>query len=272
MARYKEIKEKIQQSYQVLPKNQRKIADYFINNFDKISFQNVNEVSKATDASVASIVRFSQRIGFSGYSQLREAIAEVLKYQLSNKVIFPLLESQKLKDDILTSVANVDIKNINDTLSIIDRENFSNAVSLILKSKRVYTAGLGISYLLAEILAYQLTQVAIDSAVLKHSHTLFHEQILFLDKSDLIITFSFPPYSKETVDAAKFAHERNIKVVSITNKDASPVTFYSEINLIVKSENMLFTNSFAAISVLINAIATACAYKNKNKAKKILEE
>ncbi len=272
MARYKEIKEKIEQSYQVLPKNQRKIADYFINNFDDISFQNVHEVSKATGASVASIVRFSQRVGFSGYSQLRDAIAGVLKYQLNNKDIFPLLESKKLKDDLLTTVANLDIKNINDTLSIIDRENFNSAVNLILKSKRVYTAGLGISYLLAEILAYQLTQVAVDSTVLKHSHTLFHEQILFLNKADLIITFSFPPYSKETVDAAKYAHERGIKVISITNKDASPITFYSNFNLIVKSENMLFTNSFAAISVLINAIATACAYKNKDKAKKILEE
>lgn len=35
---------------------------------------------------------------------------------------------------------------------------------------------------------------------------------------------------------------------------------------------MLFTNSFAAISVLINAIATACAVKDKVRAKKILKE
>lgn len=33
-----------------------------------------------------------------------------------------------------------------------------------------------------------------------------------------------------------------------------------------------FTNSFAAISVIINAIATACAVKNKAKAKKVLKE
>jgi DNA-binding MurR/RpiR family transcriptional regulator len=63
-----------------------------------------------------------------------------------------------------------------------------------------------------------------------------------------------------------------IKVISITNAEASPITFYSKANLIVKSENMLFTNSFAAISVLINAIATACAIKDKQRAKKVLKE
>jgi DNA-binding MurR/RpiR family transcriptional regulator len=272
MARYQEIKRKIQNKYEVLPKNHRKIADYFIDNFDRIPFLNVQEVSEATTSSVASVVRFAQRTGFKGFSELREQIAESLQNQLSKKEIFPLFEKSKLEDDLLTSIANLEIKNINDTLHIIERENFNKTVELILSSKRVFTAGLGISYLLAEILAYQLTQVGTDASVFKHTHTIFHEQVLFLNSNDLIIAFSFPPYSKETVETAKFADERNIKVISITNKEASPISFYSKENLIVKSENMLFTNSFAAISVLINAIATACALKNKPKAKKVLKE
>ncbi|HQF44015.1 MAG TPA: SIS domain-containing protein, partial [Ignavibacteriaceae bacterium] len=105
-----------------------------------------------------------------------------------------------------------------------------------------------------------------------HTHTVFNENILFLNPKDLLMVFSFPPYSKETIEAAKFAQERNIDVIAITNQPAAPVTFFSKANLLVKSENMLFTNSFAAISVLINALATACAIKDKQRAKKILEE
>jgi DNA-binding MurR/RpiR family transcriptional regulator len=95
---------------------------------------------------------------------------------------------------------------------------------------------------------------------------------LFLNPKDLLIVFSFPPYSKETIEAAEYANKRKIDVISITNKHASPVTFFTKANLIVKSENMLYTNSFAAISVLINAIATACAIKDKQRAKKVLKE
>ena len=272
MARYKEIKEKIQSRYKDLPKNQKKIADYFIDNSDSIPFLNVQEVSKATGASVASIVRFAQRIGFSGYSELRDAIAESLQNQLSGKMIFPLFDKQKVDEDLLTAVANQDIKNINDTLSLIERENFSNAVKEIGKADRVFTAGLGISYLLAEILAYQLTQVGIDAAVFKHDYTIFNEQIMFLNKNDLIIAFSFPPYSRETIEACEYARNKGIRIISVTNTEASPVTYYSDINLVVQSENMLYTNSFAAISVVINAIATECALKNKKRAKRILAE
>ncbi len=272
-ARYKEIKEKIQQKFDKLPKNHRGIADYIVENFDRIPFLNVQDISAQTGASVASVVRFAQRIGFSGFSELRDSISDSLQNHLSNKKdFFPLASHPEKNSDLLTSVANIDIKNINDTLSEIDREVFDRAAEAIVNSRRVLTAGLGISYLLAEILAYQLTQIGIDSSVLKHTHTVFEEQIFYLNKEDLLFTFSFPPYSKETIDAAKAAHKKGIKVISVTNKPTSPITFYSSNVLIVKSENMLFTNSFAAISVVINALATACAVKNKTKAKKILGE
>ncbi|MBS4033058.1 MAG: MurR/RpiR family transcriptional regulator [Ignavibacterium sp.] len=272
MDRYKQIKDKIKGKYNSLPRNHKKVADYFIDNFDRIPFLNVQDIAKSTGTSVASVVRFAQRVGFEGFSDLREAIADTFQDQINNKVIFPLFDKHTADEDLLTEVANVDIANINNTLNIIERKTFDYVINRILKADRVFTAGLGISYLLAEILAYQLTQVGIDSTVLKHTHTVFHEQVLFMSKKDLLIVFSFPPYSKETVEVSAFAKEKGIDVIAITNKQASPVTFHTKANLIVKSENMLFTNSFAAISVLINAIATACAIKKKSKAQKILKE
>jgi DNA-binding MurR/RpiR family transcriptional regulator len=272
MDRYKEIKEKITSKYNSLPKNQKKIADYFINNFDKIPFVNVQDLSIATGASVASVVRFSQRAGFKGFSELRDSITGSLQKELTNKQIYPLFEKRRAEEDLLTEVANLDIKNINETLNLVERKTFDFVIDRISRAERVFTAGLGISYLLSEILAYQLTQVGISSSVLQHSHTLFNEHILFLNPKDLLIVFSFPPYSKETIEAAEYAAKRKIDVIAITNKHASPVTFFTKANLIVKSENMLYTNSFAAISVLINAITTACAIKDKQRAKKVLKE
>lgn len=272
MDRYKHIKEQIKGKYNILPRNHKKVADYFIDNFDRIPFLNVQDIAKTTGTSVASVVRFAQRVGFEGFSEIRDAIAETFQDQISNKTIFPLFDKHTADEDLLTEVANVDIANINATLNIIERKTFDDVINRILKADRVFTAGLGISYLLAEILAYQLTQVGIDSTVLKHTHTLFHEQVLFMDKKDLLIVFSFPPYSKETIEVSSFAKDKGIDVIAVTNKHASPVTFFTRANLIVKSENMLFTNSFAAISVLINAIATACALKKKSRAKRLLKE
>ncbi|MDZ7762874.1 MAG: MurR/RpiR family transcriptional regulator [Melioribacteraceae bacterium] len=189
-------------------------------------------------------------MGFSGYSELRDAIASSLQNHLSSKQTFPFFDKKNNEENILLSVANLDVKNINDTLAKIDKEVFYRSVDLIVSSKRVFTAGLGISYLLAEILAYQLGQVAVDASAFKNNYCIFYEQASFLDKDDLLITFSFPPYSRDTIELAKIVSEKKIKVISITNKETSPITSFSSLNLISHSENMLFTNSFAAISVI----------------------
>lgn len=271
MERYKEIKERIRSHYNSLPKNQKKIADYFVDNFDRIPFLSVNDISEATSLSVASIVRFSQRVGFKGFLGMRAEIADTLQTRIQNKEIFSLIDDRKLEADILTSVAKQEIKNINETLNLVDRKNFNSVIDLILNSEKVFTLGLGISYLLAQILSYQLNQVAVKSFTFTNNYASFMEQILLLGKNDMLISFSFPPYSRGTVDAAKFANEKGIKVAAITNKTNSPITFYTDVDLIVSSENMLYTNSLSAISVLINAIGTECALKNKIEANKMLD-
>ncbi len=271
--RYREVKERIEEKFKDLPKNQQKIADFFLVNFDRIPFLSVQEISESTHVSVASIVRFAQNLGFSGFSEIRDEISVILQTEInSNKDLFPLIEMEDGNKNTLTEVANLDIQNINETLFMIDREKFSSAVGMLASAEEVYTAGMGISYLLAEVLSYQLTQVGIKAKNFRNSWASFLEESLFIPDKGVLIVFSFPPYSPETIDLARSVKKRGIKVISITNKSTSPAAGNSDIALTVKSENMLYTNSFAAISVLINAIATEAARLNKKKAKEWLHK
>lgn len=270
MTRHLEVQNRIRKSYGALPQNQKKIADFFIDNLDLIPFLSVHEVAKATSSSVASIVRFSQRVGYEGYSGMREQVGTAIQKHLKKESLFPVSQKQALKGDTLTSVATQDIGNINQTLGLIERETFHRVVDLLLGSERVFTAGLGISFLMAQILAYQLNQIGVQAISLRHGSASFAEQSLYFGKNDLLVAFSFPPYSKETIDLAKLCHDRRLRVVAVTNKTTAPISFYATNSLIVKSENMLFTNSFAAIAVVVNAISTECALKNRSKAEHML--
>lgn len=273
MTRFNKINNRIQDNYDSLSKNHKKLADYFIDNLDTIPFLNVQQIAEATQLSVASVVRFAQKIGFHGYLEMREEITHNLQELINKKKFFALIDNEKnLKEDHLTLVANLEIKNISETVNLIDRKNFDKSIKMIINSKRVFTVGLGISYLLAEILAYQLSQVANSTSNLSHSHSSFLEQLLYVNSDDLLIALSFPPYSMETINAAKYAKQNKIKVIAITNKTSAPISRFSDVQLIVQSENMLFTNAFSAISVLINAIATECALQNRVNTNKIVAE
>jgi DNA-binding MurR/RpiR family transcriptional regulator len=255
----------IQSAYPSLPENQRKVADVLLQRHREVPFLSVIDLEKLSGASKATVVRLAQNLGFSGYLELRERVRAGAQSQLSDAETLPLLSGES-EEETLTAVARQDVMNINQTIAQIDREVFGRVVEMILHASHVYTIGLGVSSLLAKVLAYSLNQVAVRSTAFAHEHETFFEQIHQVCPSDVIVAFSFHPYSRETIDAARAFAVRGVPVVAVTDRVTSPLSFVSKAVLPIASQNLLFTNSLSAISVLINALATEVALHNQQRA------
>jgi DNA-binding MurR/RpiR family transcriptional regulator len=265
-----DLRATIQSVYRTLPENQRKVADFVLQHARDVAFLSIQEFEEQSGVSKATIVRLAQSLGFSGYDALRARLRKSVQNQMQQKEKFPLLATDR--KGALTIVAHQDVRNINQTINALDRDAFNSVAAMILKASHVYTLGLGISSLMSQILAYSLNQVAVRAKPFVHDYETFAEQLAFVTTTDLLIAFSFPPYSRETVEAVRKAHERRIPVVAITDKLTSPVTFYSKKVIPIRSQNLLFTNSFSAISVVINALATEVAVRSKPRAVKLAKE
>jgi DNA-binding MurR/RpiR family transcriptional regulator len=257
--------------YTELPGNQRKAADFLLQRLREAPFLSIVEIEKQSGTSKATVVRLAQNLGFSGFLELRAKLLERVQSQIRQTDLFPVPPSTE-GEETLTLVAHQDIRNINQTVNHLDREAFTEVVKMIVRASHVYTVGLGISSLMSQTLAYSLNQVAVKATALVHDCETFVEQLPFITPSDMMIAFSFPPYSRETVDLAKAAAARRIRVVGITDKVTSPISFHCVNVLPIRSHNRLFTNSFSAISVVINALATEVALRNRSKAVKALKD
>jgi DNA-binding MurR/RpiR family transcriptional regulator len=260
---HESLKQKILQSYEQLPDHQQRIADYLLQHGKNVGLLTTDSIAQHLNVSKATVVRFAQKLGYKGFVELRNEILEFLRSDLKSVDNFILSIGKQSIEDTLTLVAKHEVQNINKTIQQMDRPAFTQSVELMLNARKVITMGVGISSLLSEVLAYELHQVAIEALALSSAHIRFVESLAMASAKDVVIGFSFPPYSMETVDAAAYAHQRKIPVIAFTDRLTSPITFHTNKVLVVRSENMLFTNSIAAISVVINALATNIAAKNK---------
>ncbi len=255
----------VQSAYPNLPENQRKVADVLLQRIREVPFLSVINLEDLSGTSKATVVRLAQSLGFSGYLELRERVREGAQSEISGAETYPLLSGES-DEETLTAVAQQDVKNINQTITQIDRAVFVRVSEMFLKAAHVYTFGLGISSLLARVLSYSLNQVAVRSTPFAHEHETFFEQIHQVSPSDVAVAFSFQPYSRETIDTAQALASRGIPVVAVTDRVTSPVCFVSRAVLPIASQNLLFTNSISAISVLINALTTEVALRSKHRA------
>jgi DNA-binding MurR/RpiR family transcriptional regulator len=256
--------------YKGLSRNQRKVADYILKNLNESAFLSVIEIGEKCGASKATVVRFAQSIGYDGFIEFRNAIHKAVQSKFAYLERFPLVaDSDK---ETIYEVAQKEVKNINQTMESLNLDTFKEIIHLIQKAGTVYTFGQGFSALLSQLMAYSFNQIGVRTHCLVSSHLCFEEQIMYVNPNDVIVCFSFPPYSKRTIEAAKIAMEKGIHVVALTDSKSDSIVGYAHHSLFIQSENMLFTNSFAAISVTMNAIITELSVRNKDRTVKFINE
>ena len=98
------------------------------------------------------------------------------------------------------------------------------------------------------------------------------EQMVRIDKSDVIVGISFPRYSMRTLKALEFANNRNAKVITITDSIHSPMNLYSSCNLIADSDMASIVDSLVAPLSVINALIVALCMKKQKQVAKTLTE
>jgi DNA-binding MurR/RpiR family transcriptional regulator len=157
----------------------------------------------------------------------------------------------------LAEVARRDNANLQRLLSEVDEALLGAAVRRITGARHRLLLGRGVSQVMSEMLAYQLTQAGFACIMMGPAE--FATQVANLGSKDLLIVFSFTPYSRETVDAAAFAKECGIPVLAFSDHVGAPLGAYAEHLLPVACENLLYSHSLTSFAVLSHALATAAA-------------
>jgi DNA-binding MurR/RpiR family transcriptional regulator len=87
-----------------------------------------------------------------------------------------------------------------------------------------------------------------------------------LEPQDLLVAFSVHPYSRETLDAVRFARDRKVPVLAFTDNSASPLARLASMVLLVPGENVMYSHSTASFTVLANALVTVMGARDPGRA------
>ena len=254
---------------ETLPGQQKAIAEYLLEHLEEVPFLSVPALAKKVGVSEATVVRLAQRIGYSGFSEMKMALLELLRGSVLGERGAPQGSSE---DDVLEAVARLEVSNLERSIEAIDRRAFRRAAAAIFKADHVFTFGLGISAHLAELASYLLTQIGLRTTTLSTRYSSPLEQLVGLRPSDLLLTFSFPPYSKQTLQMVQQLGSRSIPTLAMTDRLSSPVAPHSQHVFAVRSDNMMFTNATAAATVLLNALVTEVAVRHQGEAVEALSQ
>lgn len=258
------LREEITKGMAGFSRTQKRLANYLVDNWAEIPMLSIEAIAEKSGVSMASITRLTRRLACKGFHDFKAQVkSEHLRILVNPVERFFALQADLSGKKPLIQAARQDVKNINRLLASISEETFLQLVDWVEKAGRVFTFGVGISAIFSDLTAYTFSQIQRETHSLNEGQTPVEEKILAVGRDDLIIFSSFFPYSKCTVDFARLAHQRGLRNVVLSDNEFSPLAPYAALILKIPRENILFTTSISALSVLLNAVATEIALKKK---------
>lgn len=257
-------------------KGRRSIAAYLLQNYDKAAYMTASRLGALVGVSESTVVRFATELGFSGYPELQADLKKLVRSRLTSVQRMEVTNALIGDGDVLETVLLSDMDKIRSTLEAIDHASFERAVDAIASAKNIYIIGVRSASTLASFLNHSLRMI-FDHVrfVQTTSGSEMLEQIMNVGEGDVMITISFPRYSKRSINAAEYARSRNADVVALTDSENSPIAPFASQLLLAQSDMASFVDSLVAPLSIINALVVAVARKRQDEVSerlRILEE
>jgi DNA-binding MurR/RpiR family transcriptional regulator len=251
----KDILSAIEEKKRDFSKGQTRIARYIEENFDKAAFMTAAKLGKTAGVSESTVVRFASELGFEGYPEMRLALQNMIRNRLTSVQRIEVAKTVMGDKDTFSAVLQSDVEKIMLTMESTDRAMFDRAVRRIVDAEHVYILGTRTSAPLAMFMGFYFNLLMPNvKTVYENSASELLEQIIRINKNDVLVGLSFPRYSKRTAQAVRYARDMGAGVIAITDSESSPIAKLAEICLYAKSDMVSFVDSLVGPLSLINAL------------------
>lgn len=259
----------ITDEYDALPRQLKRIAGYMSQQSDRIMVDRISDIARECEVHPSAIVRFSQRFGFSGFSEMQALFrtaythkaSPVQNYQqrIRSMIANP---SQHISDgDLARECIEATRSGIERLGRELDDAAFEKAVDLIVNADNIYVIGVRRSFAVADYLVYNLQHTQKRIHLVSGLGGSYREQMRSVRGNDLVIAISFVPYAKETQQCLRFAREQQANTLVITDSHLSPLAKRANSVLLVNEGSALAFRSLSATLCLCQALFVAVAYR-----------
>ncbi|WP_294706392.1 MurR/RpiR family transcriptional regulator [uncultured Fusobacterium sp.] len=212
---------------------EKKIAEYILEDPERIKNLNTYEIAKNCDTSQASIVRFSKKLGFSGFPDFKLSLSQDIGNRKAESHVNIMHEELKSTDSfeiIGKKVATENIRAVNNTYEITDFNELEKAVQAINNARKIMLVGVGFSGIVARDFYFKLMELGKVASFENDSHMQL-SYLSTMNENDILFVISHSGKTLELFNLAKVAKNKGIKIITLTSVASNPIRELGDIKL-----------------------------------------
>lgn len=215
---------------------ERRVAEVLIRQLHRLEEYSVVALAAEARCSAATVVRACQRMGFSGFQQLRLQSIRVAASQRDGQVPgLPAPRGGSVHDALLQQVFTAAITDVRASQAMLDRQVFDQAVIRLAAAGTILLAGTGGSSIPAQDAALRLTMSG-RTAVAPHDVLGQQFAARLLRPSDVCIAVSYSGANRHTLHTAQSAGQAGATVIAVTGSGISALAKVADLVLVTGSD------------------------------------
>lgn len=210
----------------------RQIAQFIIDNPERMLALSSAALAAATGRSQSSVVKFSQKLGYAGYQQLKLAVnkAKALELHAPGGVIHGSIDASDSYMTILQKLISSKLLSMRETAAANAEHSIDAAVEALDNARKIQLAGVGASSLVAKDFSYKLLKLGRMVLLDSDSHIQISNAAT-LNQTDMLLALSQSGRSMEILRIAELARQRGATIISITGLQPNPLRELADIRL-----------------------------------------
>ncbi|SMF72299.1 transcriptional regulator, RpiR family [Xaviernesmea oryzae] len=226
----------------------REIGQFILDNPDQMLRLSSAALAAETGRSQSSVVKFSQKLGFAGYQDLKLAVSEAKaqEWHAPPGMIHGTIEVGDSYLTILQKLIGSKMLSMQQTLAVNSEQEIERALMALNDARRIHMAGVGASSLVARDFSYKLMKLGRNVLHDSDSHVQM-ANVSTLARGDVLFALSYSGASIETLRIAELARERGATVIAVTGLNGGPLLQVANIRLYtVADEERVRSSSITA--------------------------
>ena len=254
----------IRARYDALTTVEKRIADYILLHEAEIPNLSTSELADRARTAKSAIVRCCKSLGFSGYPQLKLALAaELSKNRQLNYA--PYISPEDTAAEIMEKVFSANVKALHDTAEQLDPRRIEQILEQLSKARHICLYGVGTSASMVAELQYRLMQLGYDAFAYTDPVTM-RISTMNMDCRDVAFAISYSGRTEPTVQAMELAKATGAETVCLTGFPGSPLAKICTHPICVYSDEVQYPVEAMSAKIaqlsLIYALTTALSARH----------
>ncbi len=213
------FRERIKKAYDSLTPSFKRLGEYILSHELDVAFMTATELAQTLGVDAATVVRFSQALGYQGYRELSKEVQRVVKADLT--AAYARFDEAESDADRIRALLENERHNLEVAVAQVT-DQAAEIVGTILEAGRVWVVGEASARCLAEIFADYLRMAGISASAADADPAEATRVLWDVGEKDLVIGIGVPGTGIDTAAVLRFAKDQGAHTAAISTSAVSP--------------------------------------------------